>query len=99
MKFSRGDNSERVKITEHFLKIIFSKTTEPKVNQTRYKSTSGKGNSSCPNKGPGPFQTGDNHKNVKKGWGHLKIFSRNTGPILSRLCINHPWGRNSSLFK
>jgi hypothetical protein len=27
------------------------------------------------------------------GWGHLKIFfSRTTGPILTRLGINHPWG-------
>jgi hypothetical protein len=45
------------------------------------------------NKGPGPLQRGGNHKNVKIGWGHLIIFSRTTGPILSRLRINHPWGR------
>jgi hypothetical protein len=33
------------------------------------------------NKGPGPIQRGDNHKNVKMGWGHLKkYFSRTTGP-------------------
>jgi hypothetical protein len=25
------------------------------------------------NKGPIPLQRGDNHKNVKMGWGHLKI--------------------------
>jgi hypothetical protein len=26
------------------------------------------------------------------GWGHLKMsFSRTTGPILTRLCTNHPW--------
>jgi hypothetical protein len=24
------------------------------------------------NKVPGSFQRGDNHKNVKMGWGHLK---------------------------
>jgi hypothetical protein len=42
------------------------------------------------NKGPVPLQTGDNHKNVKIGWGHLKIFSRTTGPILTRLGTNHP---------
>jgi hypothetical protein len=24
-------------------------------------------------KGPGPLQRGDNHKNVKMEWGHLKI--------------------------
>jgi hypothetical protein len=35
---------------------------------------------------------GDNHKNVKMGWVHLKIFfSRTTGPILTRLGTNHPW--------
>jgi hypothetical protein len=45
------------------------------------------------NKGPGPFQRGDNHKNVKMEWSHLKIFlSRTTGPILARLGTNHPWG-------
>jgi hypothetical protein len=26
-------------------------------------------------KGPGPLQRGDNHKNVKMGWGHLKCIS------------------------
>jgi hypothetical protein len=25
------------------------------------------------NKGPGPLQRGDNHKNIKMWWGHLKI--------------------------
>jgi hypothetical protein len=25
------------------------------------------------NKGPGPLQRGNNHRNVRKGWGHLKI--------------------------
>jgi hypothetical protein len=33
------------------------------------------------NKGPSPLHRGDNHKNVKMGWGHLKIFfSRTTEP-------------------
>jgi hypothetical protein len=46
----------------------------------------------CSNEGLGPLQRGDNHKNVKMGWGHLKIFfSRTTGIILSRLSTNHPW--------
>jgi hypothetical protein len=35
-----------------------------------YKSSLGKGNS----KWSGPFQRGDNYKNSKIGWGHLKIF-------------------------
>jgi hypothetical protein len=53
-----------------------------------------KGIQVCSNKGPGHLLRGDtgNHKNVKMGWGHLKIFSRTKGPILSRLGINHPWG-------
>jgi hypothetical protein len=43
------------------------------------------------NKGPGPLQRGDNKKNEKMGWGHLKIlFSRTKGPILTRLGTNHP---------
>jgi hypothetical protein len=45
------------------------------------------------NKGTGPLQRGDNNKNVKMGWGHLKIlFSRTTGPILTRFGTNHSWG-------
>jgi hypothetical protein len=44
-------------------------------------------------KGPGPLQRGDNHRNVKIGWGLLKIFSRTTGPILIRLGTNHPLGK------
>jgi hypothetical protein len=44
-------------------------------------------------KGPGPLQRGDNHKNVKMAWCHLKIFSWTTGPILTRLGTNHPLGR------
>jgi hypothetical protein len=46
----------------------------------------------CSNKRPVPLQKGDHHKNVKMGWGNLKIFfSRTTGPILTRLGTNHPW--------
>jgi hypothetical protein len=45
-----------------------------------------KGIQICSKIGPGPLQGGDNHKNVKMGWGHLKIFfSRTTGPILPDL--------------
>jgi hypothetical protein len=35
----------------------------------------------CSNKGPSPLQGGDNYKNAKMGWGHLKIFfSKTTEP-------------------
>ena len=51
-----------------------------------------KGIQVCSNKGPYPLQRGDNHKNVKIGCGHLKIFfSTSTGPISTKLSPNHPW--------
>jgi hypothetical protein len=51
-----------------------------------------KGIQKCSNKGPGPLQRGENHKNVKMGRGLLKIFfSRTTGPILTRHNANHPY--------
>jgi hypothetical protein len=37
-----------------------------------------KGIQNCTNQGPGPFQRGDNYKNAKMGWGHLKIFFSRT---------------------
>jgi hypothetical protein len=46
---------------------------QAKINQTWYKLFVGEGNSSL-FKGPGPLQRGDNQKNAKEGWGHLKIF-------------------------
>jgi hypothetical protein len=49
-----------------------------------------KGIQVCSNKGPGPLKRGDNHKTVKMGCSHIKIF-RTTGPILTRLVTNHPW--------
>jgi hypothetical protein len=58
-----------------------------------------KGIQLCSNKGPGPLQRGDNHKNVKMGWGHLNIFfSRTTWPILTRLSTNHPWREKIQVF-
>jgi hypothetical protein len=39
-----------------------------------------KGIQGCSIKGPGPLQMEDNHKNVKMGWGHLKIFLRTITP-------------------
>jgi hypothetical protein len=32
------------------------------------------------NKGPGPLQREDDHKNAQIGWDHLKILSRTTEP-------------------
>jgi hypothetical protein len=69
----RGNNSERVKLHLIFSKIFFSRTSWPNsiVLNTNYPWV--KGIQVCSNKGPGPLQRGDNHKNAKMGWGHLKI--------------------------
>ena len=61
-----------------------------------------KGIQVCSNEGAGPFQRGDNHKNAKIGWDHLKIFfSRTTKPgkfkftwkladiVQIQVCSNH----------
>jgi hypothetical protein len=90
----RGDNSESVKkYTEIFLKIFFSRTRRPNSIKLGTNYLWVKGIQFFSNKWPGPFQWGDNHNNVKMGWGHLKIFfSRITEPILTRLGTNHPWG-------
>jgi hypothetical protein len=51
------------------------------------------------NKGPGLLQREDNHKNVRMGWGHFQIFfSRNTGPILTRLGTNNLWMKGIEFF-
>jgi hypothetical protein len=50
------------------------------------------------NEGPGLLKRGDNHKNVNIGWGHLKIFSKTTGPILTALITNHSWGEGIQFF-
>jgi hypothetical protein len=86
----RGDNSERVKMHWKFLKISFSRTSRPNSIKLDINYSWVKGIQVCSNKGPGPLQRGDNHKNVKMGWGHLKVFfSRTTGPILTRLGTDH----------
>jgi hypothetical protein len=74
-----------------FLKIFF-RTSRPNSIKLGTNYPWVKGIQVCSNKGPGPFQRGDNHENVNMGWGHLKIFlSRTSGLILTRLGTNHPW--------
>jgi hypothetical protein len=75
----RGDNSKRVKIFKNFLLKLGK--NYPWV----------KGSQVYSNKGLDPPQRGDNHKNVKMEWGHLKIFSITTEPILTKLGTIHPW--------
>jgi hypothetical protein len=59
-----------------------------------------KGIQVCSNKGPGPFQRGDNCKNVKLGWCHLKIFWRTitNGPILTRLGTDHSYVKGIQVY-
>jgi hypothetical protein len=83
----RGDNSERVKIHRTFIKIFF-RTSRPNSIKLSTNYLWIKGSQVCSNKGQGPLQRGDNHRNVKMGWSHLKIFSRTNGLILTRLCTN-----------
>jgi hypothetical protein len=62
-----------------FLKIFFSRTSRPNSIKHCTNYPWMKGVRLC----SGPLQRGDNHKNIKIGWGHLKIFSRTTGSILT----------------
>jgi hypothetical protein len=63
------------------LKKIFSRTSRPISVQLGTNLPLVKGILNCSNKGPDPLQRGDNYKNVKMGWGNLKIFfSRTTEP-------------------
>jgi hypothetical protein len=90
--FPRGDGIERVKIHRKFLKFFFSRISRLNSIKLGTNYLLVKGIQVCSNKGPDPLQRGDHHKNVKMGWGHLKIFfSRTTGPILTSLGTNHPW--------
>jgi hypothetical protein len=61
-------------------KIFFSKSKRPISIKLGINYPRVKGILNCSNKGPGPLQMGDNHKNAKMGWGHLKIFFRTTDP-------------------
>jgi hypothetical protein len=59
-------------------KNLLFQNQQANFNQTWHKSSLGKVNSRFSNKGPGPLQRGDNLKNVKVGWDHLKIFLSKT---------------------
>ena len=60
---------------------FFSRTAGPNSTKLGTHHPWVKGLQVCSNEGPGSLQRGDNHKNAKIGWCHLKIFfSRTTGP-------------------
>jgi hypothetical protein len=72
----RGDNSKEVNIHLKFLKILFLRTSKPSSIKLSTNCLFVKGIQVCSNKGPGPRQWENNHKNVKIGWGHLNIFPK-----------------------
>jgi hypothetical protein len=79
--------------------LFFSRTSRPNSIKLGTNHPSINGMHICANKGPGPLQRGDNHKNVKTGWGHLKtFFSRTTVAILTRLGTNLPWWEGIQIY-
>jgi hypothetical protein len=87
----KGDNSEKVKIHWKFSKIFFSRTSRLKSIKLNTKYPWVKGIQVCSNKGPGSLQRGDNHKNVKMGWGHFKnLFLQN-----HLASFNQTWHKSS----
>jgi hypothetical protein len=69
----RGDNNKNVKMGRGYLKIFFSRISRPKSIKLGTNYHLVKRIQVCSNKGPGPLQGGDNHRNVRKGLGHLEI--------------------------
>jgi hypothetical protein len=70
----RGDNSERVKIHQFFFKKnLLLQNQQAKINQTWNKLSFGEENSSLFKYRARSISKGGNHRNVRKGWGHLKI--------------------------
>jgi hypothetical protein len=76
---SRGDNRESTSRLI-FFKIFFSRTSIPISIELGTNYLWVKRILNCSNEGPCPLQSGDNYKNAKLGWGHLKTFSRTTKP-------------------
>jgi hypothetical protein len=75
----RGHNRETI-FTYVYIekKIFFSRTSRPISFKLGTNHPWVKGILNSSNKGSGPLQRGDNHKNARMGWGHLKIFSTRT---------------------
>ena len=70
--FPRGDNCEIVKIHWQYLKIFFSRTTEPFSTKLGTKHPWMNGFQICSNEGPCSFSRGDNYKMVKIHWRNLE---------------------------
>jgi hypothetical protein len=75
---SGGATIGKTIFTYVYIEKIFSRSSRPISMKLDTNYAWVKGILNCSNKGPGPVQKGNNHKNAKMGWGHLKIFSRTT---------------------
>jgi hypothetical protein len=53
--------------------IVFLRTSRPKSIKLGTNYSLVKRIQVCSNKGPVPHKRGDDHRNVRKGWGHLNI--------------------------
>jgi hypothetical protein len=74
----RGDNSKGIK--KHlifFFRIFFSRTSMPNSIKLNTNYLFVKEIQVCSNKGPGPLQRGNNHKNVKMGLGSFNNLLQN----------------------
>jgi hypothetical protein len=71
-----GHNKENHIYMCLYRKKIFSRTSRPISIKPGTNYPWVKGILNCSIQGPGPLQKGDNYKNAKIGWGHLKIFQR-----------------------
>ena len=78
-----------VKLSTFF--IFFSRTTGPFSNKLGTKHPRVVGLQVSWNEGSRPFPSGDNYEIAKTYWRNLKIFSRTTGPISTKLGTKHPW--------
>jgi hypothetical protein len=63
----RGYNSKRVKYTKILKKNLLLQNQQAKINQTGTNYPLVKRIQVCSIKRSGPLQTGDHHRNVKKG--------------------------------
>ena len=97
--FPRGDDYEIVKIHWQNLKIFFSKTTGPISTKLGTKHPLLIRTHVHSNEGFCPFQRGDIYGGKTKiHWKNLKIFSRATGPISTKLGTTHSWVKIIQVF-
>ena len=76
-------------IFSNFLLLLQSLCDD--FNPTWHKASLVKETLVCSNEGPWAVPREDNNKRVKTFLQNLKVFSRTTGPISTKLDTQHPW--------